>query len=136
MRSFFLTTALVTFLVGLLFSQVSFAGGGFTEQGNKLSEALYNELIKKRVCTDNHACFDALQMYGADSKRIYLSMYGQKNMLFASEVVTFLIEKGLKITDGMPITLKVFPAPQSYYLGFFKGLFGNNDEVMKLELNK
>ena len=129
---------MVAFVAGLFFSQALLAGGRFTEQGNKLSEALYNELVKKGICSaDTHACAKPFQMYREDDgNRIYLNLYGQKDMLLASKIVEFYVKKGLKITDGMPITFKVFPEPKEHYLGFFKGLFGNNEQSLKLELNK
>lgn len=126
---------MVTFFTGLLFSQDSFGGGGFTEQGNKLSEALYDELMKTRVCSDVRMCRNALQMYRADGKRIHMNMYGQTDTLLASKVAIFYIEKGMKITGGMPITFKVFPAPKEHYLGL-KSIFGKDEEILKLELNK
>ena len=133
--SFLLTTALVIFFTSLVFSQASFAGGGFTEQGDALSEALYDELIKTRACSDDLMCTRSLQIYRADGKRIHLNMYGQKDTVLASIVVSFFIEKGLKITRGMPISLKVFSGPKSQYLGL-KSIFGKNEEILKLELNK
>lgn len=133
--SFLLTTALVIFFTSLVFSQASFAGGGYSEQGTALSKALYKELIKQGICTDNQMCWNHLQMYRQDGKRIHLNMYGQKDTLLASKVAAFFVEKGLKITDGMPITFKVFPAQKEHYLGL-KSIFGNNEEILKLELNK
>lgn len=134
--SFLRQTLTITFASALFFSQPASAGAGFSEQGNALSKALYNDLLKKGICTNVRACAESLQMYREDGKRIYVNMYGQKNTILASKVAAFYIEKGLNITGGMPITLKVFTGPKTQYLGLIKGLFGNNEEILKLELNK
>ena len=133
---FRLTTITITLLSALLFSELSFAGAGFTEQGNALTAALYDELVKQKVCSINtqlSTC--SLQMLRADGKRIHLNMYGQTDTLLASKVAAFLVEKGIIITRGMPITLKVFPAPKTEYLGL-KSVFGLTDATLKLEINK
>jgi hypothetical protein len=132
--SFFrLTTIVITLLAALIFSELSFAG--YSDQGDALSQALYEDLVKKRVCSNMPACSQMLQMYGSDGKRILLNMYAQKDTVLVSKVVAFLVEKGLKISRGMPITLKVFSAPKSKYLGL-KSISSKNDEFLKLELNK
>jgi hypothetical protein len=132
---FRLTTIVITMLAALLFSELSFAGAGFAEQGNALSKALYEELVKKRVCSDLKECHQSIQLYREDGKRIFLNLYGQKDTKLASKIVAFYIEKGLKITGGMPITFKVFPGPKTQYLGFFRGMFSNDGETLRLELN-
>jgi hypothetical protein len=133
---FRLTTIILTLLVGLLCSEASFADAGYTEQGNALTKALKEDLIQQGICSlDTRLPTCDLQMYRADGKRIHLNMYGQTDTILASKVAAFLVEKGLKISRGMPITLKVFSAPKSKYLGL-KSIFSKNDELLKLELNK
>ena len=73
-------------------------------------------------------------MYREDGDRIYLNMYAQTDMNLSGIVVKFIVEKGIKITGGMPITLRVFHKPKTQYLGL-KSIFGK-DESIKLEINK
>jgi hypothetical protein len=135
--SFFRLTAIIlSLLTGLFYWKTSFAGSSYSEQGNDLTRALKENLIKQGFCSlDTRLPTCSLQMYRADGKRIHLNMYGQTDTILASKVAAFLVENGIKITKGMPITLKVFSAPKTEYLGL-KSIFSKNDEFLKLALNK
>ena len=131
-RKILLGATFTLICIGLL--ENSMAGGKFSDQGNALYKSLHDELIAKSVCTNFQNCSDALQMYGEDGDRIYLNMYAQTDMNLSGIVVKFIVEKGIKITGGMPITLRVFHKPKTQYLGL-KSIFGK-DESIKLEINK
>lgn len=116
----------------------SVAGDRFSEQGSALTKALIYQLMAQGVCKDIKNCNDALQMYREDGSRIYLNMYAQTDMTLASTVAGFLVARGLKITEGMPITLRVYPGPKTQYLGSMgsMAIIGINLESIKLEINK
>ncbi len=115
---------------------VSMAGSGFSDQGNALYKALNEYLIAKGICKDNQSCHKIHQIYREDGgERIYLNMYGQTDKTLVSTITEFLVARGLKITDGMPITLHVFSGPHEQYQGL-KRLFGASGESIKLEINK
>lgn len=117
---------------------VSIASDGSSPQGSALTKALFDQLKAQGVCKDNRSCNDALQMYREDGKRIYLNMYSQKDKKLASIVAEFLVARGLQITGGLPITLRVYPDPKTQYLGPVGNLaiIGVTPESIKLEINK
>lgn len=123
--------------VSVFFGFCGFAQGGdkFSSQGNALYKALLDELIKGGICTDNQSCFDALQMYREDGDRIYMNMYAQTDNSLSAIVAKFIMENGLRITGGMPITLRIYVEPKSQHLGW-KSVFGINQEAVKLEVGK
>jgi hypothetical protein len=111
------------------------SGDKFSEQGSALTKLMYEELINKGICADRQSCFNLVQMYREDGDRIYLNMYAQTNMSLSSVVAQFMVEKGIKITDGKPITLRIFSKPKTEHLGL-KSIFGPRGESIKLEINK
>ena len=108
-------------------------GDRFSNQGNALYKALLDELMRRGVCTDNQSCSNATQMYGEDGDRIYFNMYGQTDPHLGITVARFILENGLRVTDGMPITLKVYSTPKSHEAG---SIFRKKVEIIKLEVNK
>lgn len=125
--------AIALTLAGLSVSGESMAGGRFSNQGNALSKALLDELMRKGVCTDNQSCSNATQMYREDGDRIYLNMYGQTDPSLGITVARFILENGLRVADGMPITLRVYSTPKSQEVG---SIFRKKVEIIKLEVNK
>lgn len=111
------------------------AGEKYSEQGHALSKALVVELVKEKICVDVKACAEMLQMYGEDGDRIHLHIYSQTNRSFVSAVSRYLIESGLKVTGGVPITLLAFPGSHAQYMGI-KAAFGSKEYAIKLEINK
>ncbi|MCY7306703.1 MAG: hypothetical protein LH632_11245 [Rhodoferax sp.] len=73
------------------------SGEKFSDQGNTLTQLMYEELIYKGICSDRQSCFNLLQMYREDGDRIYLNMYTQTNMSLISIVAQFILEKGIKL---------------------------------------
>ena len=125
---------MLPFLIWLVLNQGCIPRG-FTEQGNSAYNGLIDNLIQQEICSDPRSCSDLLQMYREDGERIYLSMYGHTDLSLPTTVSLFFLENGLKLSSGMPITLKVFSEPKSEHLGL-KGIFSQNNVAMKLELNK
>jgi hypothetical protein len=133
MKNIFITYSILAGVI--LFSVKSFSGKDFSKQGNALYKSLVEELIKQRMCTEYQSCFEILQLYSDDGDRIYMNMYGQINTKISSIVISHFIKKGISTTDGMPITLRIFPKPKSEYVGLWS-IFKKSDESIKLEINK
>lgn len=126
----------VMFFFPFVLAGSSMAGSGFSDQGNALFKALNEHLISKGICKDNRNCHNVHQIFREDSsKHIYLNMYGQSDGVLVSIITEFLVTKGLKITNGMPITLRVFSGPHEQYEGL-KRMLGQNGESIKLEIHK
>jgi hypothetical protein len=116
--------------------EASMAGSSFSDQGNALYKAMNEHLMLKGICHDDQSCHNLHQIFREDGgEHVYFNMYGQKNKDLASVVVAFLVSSGLKITDGMPITLRVFEGPKTQYLGI-KSMIGKSQEIIKLEIKK
>ncbi len=131
--------AIIFFLATLLscFSYIeqSLAGSNTSPYIGILKNELIEALVKDHVCKDREKCREILHMRGEGYSKIYLNMYDQADTLLASHVAEFFITKGLKITEGTPIALRVFPKPKSEYMGL-RYAFGSDDYLIKLELNK
>ncbi len=130
----------VTFLLVLIISgfsciEQSLAGSPSSPYVDTLKIELIKVLIRDHVCENDQICREMLYMPTEGYSRIYLNMYGQTDTVLASHVAAFFVEKGLKITEGTPIALRVFPKPKDDYMGL-RYAFGSNDYLMKLELNK
>lgn len=108
------------------------AGNNFSSEGNKLYKSLANHLIEKGVCIDYGSCWEKTNIYREDDTKIRINMYNQKSKNLASVVAQFLIENGISITEGKPITLKAFSESKDKHLG----VFGRKDQLFKLEIEK
>lgn len=123
---------LISFLGGFYIEQ-AIAGSAFSQQGNAVYRGLIEELIHQKICSDNLSCSTKLNLYRTDGKRIYFNMYGQNDMTLTTNVTIFLIKKGLTLSNGMPITLTVFPKQKEEYVNS-NSFFNKEEKILTLEL--
>ena len=119
----------------LAFSTTAMSGERFSEQGSELYRRLVDDLVKNANCRSVQECGIRLQIFGEDGDRVNFNMYAQVDNSLCVKVVEFLLIKGLAITRGIPITLKVYSAPKAQYTGF-KSLFSKDEAFLRLEVNK
>lgn len=128
---------LASMLSGFSYMEQSIAGGFSSPYSDKLIDGLIDYLIKHDVCDSDSTCGKMIQTRTEGTKRIYINMYGQTDLVVASHAVAFFIEQAPKITEGTPTTLHVYPKTKDEYMNKgFKYAFGNNEYLIKLELNK
>lgn len=96
----------------------SMSGDKFSSQGNALYKSILDELIRQGVCSDNQSCSNALRLYSEDGDRIYMNMYGQTDKRLGSVVAKHIIENGIGLTGGVPITLRIYASQKSENTGF------------------
>ena len=111
------------------------SGDKFSSQGKALYKSLLDEVIGQGICPGPQACSDVLQLYSEDGDRVYMNMYGQADKTLGAIVAKFLLENGTRLTDGVPITLRIYPAQKSKYAGL-GSIFGAAGESVVLEINK
>lgn len=124
---------LLVFLSFLSHPEKATAGNATPEQIYTLKEALRKKLVKEGICLNIDDC--APMLHEGSNKRIYLNLYGQTDQKLSSYIIDFFIQEGIKITEGIPISLRVFPKVKDEYLGL-KYTFGSNDYLIKLDINK
>jgi hypothetical protein len=107
----------------------------FSAQENVLYKTLIEELVNQKICTNSLNCATEINLYRSSGNRIYFNLYSQTDMAIAASVGKFLVKNGIKLSKGMPITLKVYATPKigplnsEYY-------FGHEDLLLKLDLEK
>lgn len=89
----------------------------YTIEGNELSSEINKELIAKGLCKLPKECQSVLEMYGGHGNQVNFSIYAP-NKLALKTVFQFLIERGIDITHGIPISVKVYPKSRDEYGNF------------------
>ncbi len=127
---------LLAILFASLFLLVQFIfGSRFSEQENSLYENLMKELVAQEVCTDSSTCAEKIHLYRKSGSRIYFNMYSQTDMPLVATISKFLVKEGIKLSKGMPITLKVYATPKIGYLDI-KYYFGHEVPLLTLDIEK
>ncbi len=89
-------------------------GEKYREQGNALSKAIYQELIKTGLCKDNNNVIGKLPMYGGHGNQVNFSIYKPDRKILAA-TFEFLIAHGIEITGGVPIAIRIYPKSREEY---------------------
>lgn len=114
----------------------SYAGGEqYRNQGHALGARIYEVLIQKHYCIDSNDCQKKEVMFGESGKRVNLNLYGIQEHEIISDVLQMVMHEGIKITDGAPITISVYPKQKSEYLGIKSALI-SPEPTVRLEINK
>jgi hypothetical protein len=92
-------------------------GEQYREQGNALSKAIFQELIKTGLCKDTNDVIGKLPMYGGHGNQINFSIYKPDRKILAA-TIEFLIAHGFEITGGVPIAIRVYPKSREEYGNF------------------
>jgi hypothetical protein len=85
-------------------------GKKYAEQGARLTAAMNNALLSKGFCKTPRECHDLLPGTLETDTRILIHLYeiGEKNHLAFLVAITLSLTDGIRITNGVPITIKAF----------------------------
>lgn len=123
-------------ILGLIWSHQTPAlatGEKYASQGNRLSMAITQYLIEKKICVaGGQACSKKLETYGGHGNRVNYSVYGADKQAL-SAMLTFIIEHGIKVTDGVPISVFVYPNSRISYGSM---LFNEPSPVLTLKVDQ
>ena len=125
----------VILLVCFLFIVKFIIKNRFADEENAVYEGLIEELETQEFCMKKLTCATKIGLYHRSGKRIYFNMYGQKDMVLVASISKFLVKKGIQLTKGVPVTLKVYSTPKVGYLNF-DYFFGHEYPLLKLEIEK
>lgn len=112
-------------------------GEKYVEQGNKLSAAIHKELIGRGYCNNTPGnCFKVLPIYGEHGNRVNISVYAisTTNRAALNAIVNLIVEQGVAITQGVPISFTAYDSPHDDYVNL--GIFRPKDPILSLEINK
>ncbi len=99
----------------ILFLFLGSCGDNYTEQGNKLSISIINELVNLGFCSAPTDCIKKLDIYGGHDNRVNFEIYNAKDKKMLASFIEFAITNGILITNGIPIEIKVYPKFRSEY---------------------
>lgn len=82
-------------------------GEKYAEQGGRLSAAIKDMLIVKGFCKTPRDCHDLLPSYGGHGDRVRSAFYevGERNSEAFNAIVGLVVQDGIRITSGTPITI-------------------------------
>jgi hypothetical protein len=129
--SFSTSYRVISLLIATVFA-ISLTGCGepYRNEGNKLSEEINKELMIKKQCNSTQECNKIFRAFAGHDTHVSFSVYAPDRQVLAI-VFKFLIEKGIIITNGVPIFIKVYPKPNEEYEN---NLF--NSSTITLEINQ
>lgn len=111
----------VACLVGGIFLSSSLGvyamGKKYSEQGAKLTAAMNSALLSKGFCKTPRECYDILPGTLETDTRVLVHFYGvgEKNHSAFLTVIALSLTEGIRITGGVPITIKAFHETQDEY---------------------
>ncbi len=113
----------ITFFLCLLLLFISIKKGWFgeknSEEKNALARSINTYLIEKGFCTSGEECNKKLDAYvGRGGKHIAYSLYGISNRKMIAVFIGFVVEHGMEITQGVPVTIDVYPKRRAEYRNF------------------
>ncbi|MCP5319289.1 MAG: hypothetical protein H7A12_00400 [Pseudomonadales bacterium] len=132
-----MVTSLFVFLTLQFSVEASAMGEKYSDQGGNLSSAVKRMLIAKGFCDTPEKCYDLLPAYGGHGDRVRSTFYGisGSNRDAFRAVLDFAITDGLRVTDGVPITIRGYHETHEEYIEsgiFFKSI----KPFLILEINK
>lgn len=90
-------------------------GDKYSEQGNQLSSSIKSELINLGFCSTPMDCIDKLDIYGGHDTQVNFEIYNAENREMIAAFINYSVLNGLEITNGIPITIKVYPKHRYEY---------------------
>lgn len=92
-------------------------GKKYSEQGAKLAAAMHSALVLKGFCKTPRECYDLLPGTVETDSLILVHFYevGEKNYTAFLTVVAMSLTDGIRITGGVPITIKAFRETHEKY---------------------
>jgi glutamate-1-semialdehyde aminotransferase len=90
-------------------------GERYTKEGGELSAEINKELIAQGFCSSPKECNQILRTYVGHGNHVNYSIYAPQNKSALAAVFKLLIERGMKITHGVPISVIVYPNTREEY---------------------
>lgn len=103
-------------------------GEKYSKQGGRLSNRIVNVLITDGYCQGQDCKGIVLGEHG---NRVNLQLYGVRDQKVIASVLSMVAAEGLKITDGVPITIRFFAKPKNELLGL-KAFTANPSIIMEV----
>ena len=104
----------IRLLIAVSFICIGGCGERYKNEGNRLKEEINRELIAQHLCLSVSECNKIFVTYSGHDNHVNFSFYAPDRFVLAV-VFKFLIEKGIIITNGVPISIKVYPKPIEEY---------------------
>lgn len=82
-------------------------GEKYARQGELLSAAIKRNHEKER-CLSSENCWSNFEVFGEHGNRVNINIYGVDSEKDISGTLMFVSENGLRITGGVPISLRFF----------------------------
>lgn len=121
-RSAFIFCVCVVCLVLVAWGAVNFldllggySDGKYSEQASRLSKSIDMDLISRGFCSTVNECDTQLEVYGGHGNRINYTIYGPKSRKILAAFIGFVVENGVEITGGVPISISVYPKTREEY---------------------
>ena len=108
-------------------------GEKYSKEGHALAKKVYEVLIQHGYCTEIRDCNKKLTIAGEHGNRVNIHLYGVTDRKLISIVFNMVLNEGPEITGGAPITLRVYPRPNSEYMGF-KSF--SKEPIITMEINQ
>lgn len=96
---------------------IVYTGDKYSEQGRLLSKTITMDLISRGFCSSPKECIEKLDVYIDHDLQINYTIYNTKNKKMVAAFIGIAIEKGLETTDGVPISISVYPEMRTEYRG-------------------
>lgn len=107
---------IIIFITVVLFGKVFMMGGEmYTKEGEILSIEINKELIAQGFCKNGRECNEVLEMYGGHGNHVNFTIFAPKNKPALAAVFKLIVERGIQITNGVSITVVVYPKSRNEY---------------------
>lgn len=107
----------------------------YSKQGDLLYSALFNELMKQKLCSSFEDCVAKVPIYAENGDRVHFHIYACKDRNILAKTIEYIIRNGIIITKGVPINVLIFQETKEESLKS-DGFFGKKKEIISLEINK
>lgn len=113
-------------LAALYVGDVMAAGERFTEQGGYLTRAIHDLLVADNFCTNSKECHALIPGFVGHGDRVRITFYeiGEKNSEAFAAIIKFVIKDGIRITEGVPITIMGYRETHQQYMD--SGIFAKS----------
>lgn len=110
---------------------ISGCGEKYSVQGHLLFQEIHKHLINSGICISKKECYKKFEIYGGHGNRVNFSVYNQKDNKELTQLIGFIVERGYKITGGVPISVSVYPKIRADY----GNILISPKPMMTLEIN-
>ena len=130
-RSYILITAII---FSILANGAHAMGEKNKTELNNLWSEIKKMLIRSGHCNSAEDCFKRIPIYGEGGDRININIYGPASKESVMSILDFVMQEGLIITNGVPVTVQVFQKEKKEYINRVIGNFAK--PKIKLEVNE